>query len=77
MHFETTRKQKISTLFISTFSLMCSIYRRVVFSLKNYGIYKQPKVYVPLIWSVLMSYIMLNETLLNTLFLFCAVFVDF
>ena len=29
MHFETTRKQKISTLFISTFSFMCSIYRNV------------------------------------------------
>ena len=43
MHSETTRKQKISTLFISTFSLMCSIYRHVcsVFFLK-YDIYKQP-----------------------------------
>ena len=29
MHFETTRKQKISTLFISTFSIMCSIYRHM------------------------------------------------
>ena len=78
MYFETTRKQKISTLFISTFSLMCSIYRHMcsVFFEEIYGIYKQLKVFVPLKWSFLMSY-MLKETLLNTLFPFCAVFVDF
>ena len=57
---------------------MCSIYIDicVVFSLKKYGIYKQPIVFVPLKWSVLMSY-MLKEALLNTLFPFSAVLVDF
>ena len=62
MHSETTRKQKISTLFISTFSFMCSIYRHVcsVFFLK-YDIYKQPQAFVALEWSILKSY-MLKET---------------
>ena len=48
----------------------------VVFSLKKYGIYKQPKEFAELKWSVLMSY-MLKETLLNTVFPFFAVLVDF
>ena len=47
---------------VSTFSLMCSIYRHVcsVFFLK-YDIYKQPQEFVALEWSVLKTY-MLKET---------------
>ena len=53
---------KEANLFISTFSLMCSIYRHVcsVFFLK-YDIYKQPQAFVASEWSVLKSY-MLKET---------------